>query len=86
MQSQLINDTQTSIDYPPQDSWDLDLTNDAGNDSSKNQENSDKKEDAGREDIPKWPYGQEEALKDTDQQNEAVEEYIAPKGNTAGSE
>jgi hypothetical protein len=60
-------------------------TDDTDNDSSKNREESTKKEDAGK-DIPKWPFGQEEALKDTDQQKEAVEEYIAPKGNTDGSE
>lgn len=83
--SQSTYDSQISIENPQQESGDVDLTNDGDEDSSINQEESNKNDDAGK-DIPKWPYGQEEALKDTDQQKEAVEEYIAPKGNAAGSE
>lgn len=83
MQSQSTNDTQLSTDYTLQDS--LNFPDDTADESSMNQEESDKNDDGGK-DIPKWPYGQEEALKETDQQKEAVEEYIAPKGNTNGSE
>ena len=56
-----------------------------GGEKAKNQEDANKNDTTGEE-IPKWPYGQEEAQKDTDQQKEAVEEYVAPKGNTFGSE
>lgn len=85
MQSQSTNDAQVSIGNPSQDVWNLNLTDDTGGDSLKNQDESNKEEEAG-ENAPKWPFGQEEALKDTDQQKEAVEEYIAPKGNTLGAE
>jgi hypothetical protein len=85
MQSQSTANSQISTGNPQQESGDLDLTNYTREGSSKNQEELNKNDNAGK-DIPKWPFGQEEALKETDQQKEAVEEYIAPKGNTAGSE
>lgn len=83
MQSQSTKEIQLSTDYPLQDSFNFPA--DTNDESSNNQEESNKNDDAGKN-IPKWPFGQEEALKDTDQQKEAVEEYIAPKGNTDGSE
>ena len=85
MQSQSANDAQVSIGNPSQDVWNLNLTDDTGKKKKKNQDESNKGEEENKN-APKWPFGQDEALKKTDQHKEASEEYIAPKGNTAGSE